>query len=239
MHLEAEVQRCVKQNRRMKALIFPVLALAATPFLLAWSKGSSGVFDTVTASQVVVKNGDRTLAILGSSYDSGGGGSLLVFGPDRKVVGRIESTRDNSGKLSLFGPNPPRYKPQVEIAVSRQGNGSLSLHTPAIPTTASVYLSTDGRGVGYLSFSNPGPKGGLLSLGADNKGDAYLSLSDADGKVTSRLDAFPKSISAGTVSLKRGLPGRNLNVTGGGGRLTLTDTAGTATFRAPTGATGN
>jgi len=228
-NLEAEVARCARHNRWLQALVVPLCLLAGLPFLLAWNSGSDGDFDRLTARTIIVKSGDKALFTLGSSFNSGGA-ELKLFGADRKLAARFEADRDSCGVLSLFGPNSNANQAQAQLSATRTGNGRLKMDSSRRQNA--VYLSTDGRGRGFLSFDSS------MFLGMDSKEDATLRLSDREGKPTVVLDALPRNVVAGTAN-KRTLPGKDVSSTGGGGRLTLTDPSGAATFRAPASATGN
>ena len=227
--------RCDRQNRRLRALILPLCVLVCLPFIFGWNSGSDGNFDRVTASSIIVKSGDKILLSMGTSFNSGGA-ELKLFGADHKLAARLEAERDSCGSLSFFGPNSHPNVAQAQIVASRTGNAMLRMHN--VNRQNAVYLSSDGRGAGFMTFANQGSKGSLMYFGSDSKSDATIRMSDSEGKTTVVLDSIPRTIVAGTAN-RRALPGRDVSATGGGGRLTLSDPSGAATFRAPVGAAGN
>lgn len=242
VHLEAEVQRCVKQNRRMKALIFPVLALAATPFLLAWNRGNVGVFETVTAESFIVQKEGKRLAELGgvgTLADTRPRGHLRLYHSVTGPVAELGALDSGPyGILKLSGPKRPRFNSHIEMGVNTFGSPSLYFYSPNTQTTAALGMQVGTTGLPSMHFTNP-PNATVLSIGSDNKG-AVLRMADRDGKTTVLLDCLPKNIISTSASTARTrLPGRGFSATGGGGRLTLSDPTGAATFRAPAGATGN
>jgi hypothetical protein len=225
--LESELARVKRQNRRFRTLLIPVLGLALIPLTLGWiKKEDDGHFKDIFAESLSIRRNGRTFVLITATEKdafNGVGGLVRVYNPDGVQVGQLDGLDKNGGRLSINGPSAPPHSQLIDARVGPNGFADISLHGGA------VSMFADKNGVGRVDVQS------RASLSTDGKGNGLLDIAGSDGRIVAKLEAVPKIVIAPIGFKGNAAPNSNSVIHGGGGRLTLNDVSGNASFTAPKG----
>ncbi len=246
--LEAELTTLKRQNRRIRRALPLAFGLAATPFVMGWTRADNATFDLVRAKQIQIQNGAGKTTVLigtGSGLSSAQpGGFVYVTDGTGQIVGELDGYSNRGGTLRLMEAgqaNSPSNTGLVRLSVSKAGvNGKAFGRIELFPANGArvgVQMLTGLGGPGSISIEN-GSFGSLIRLAADNEGNGTLSVRDKDGKSEALIEALapkPTTLSvAPSTGRQKSLPRLGTIATSGGGaRLSLKGPDRQVTFAAP------
>ena len=121
MTIEQRLDQLEKRNKRLTvALTMTVVAMAAVVTMAA-TELKDGVFDSVVAKRVFVKN-DVGQIVVTLDTDDNGNGLVRTFSAKGKTLVKLSSTVNGEGTVTTFQPNG---KPLVKLFATADGNGGL------------------------------------------------------------------------------------------------------------------
>ena len=160
MTVEQRLDQLEKRNKRLTvALTLTVVAMAAVVTMAA-TGDKNGVFHTVTARHIWVKN-DAGEIVVGLGVTDGGDGLVKTYQPNGKELVTLSSTAEGDGTVTTYQPNG---KMVVRLSSTAEGDGGfVQVYNKTGESIAQMYADEYGNGVVYAG--NRKGKGRTLQPG--------------------------------------------------------------------------
>ena len=127
MSIEQRLEQVEKQTKRLRIAVVVLATALCGVVSMAATERQDGVFDTVVANAIYVKNNEGVSLVRIIATD-GGDGLVTTYNYNGKTVNKLVGlsvTKNDEGKVTTYGPTG---KQLVDVTTSVNGSGKVTTY---------------------------------------------------------------------------------------------------------------